>query len=268
MQLAIRPTLVALIPFLLPLTTHAVDPVEKKDLPPVIGAVKLKPPVELPKFAPHVARLALDHEYFRKNPGQDYWDLSAYYVSQFNSKACSVASVTALLNALRVNDSLTAKDELFTQDSVLKLHKKFASAVGKTGKGLALDELSQATQELLAKALPRHKVTIETHRFDGADQAAELKKLIALLEKNEKQGSRDYIIANFLQAVLTGDPEGVGHISPIGAYDSDKKRVLVFDVDRQYYEPYWVPVEVFLKAMNEVDSGAKKARGLIYIQKQ
>ena len=39
------------------------------------------------------------------------------------------------------------------------------------------------------------------------------------------------------------------HVSAIGAYDAAKKRVLLFDVDREWYEPYWVPDVELLTAM-------------------
>src|SRR3712207_8995568 len=36
----------------------------------------------------------------------------------------------------------------------------------------------------------------------------------------------------------TGDWDGP-HISPIGAYDAQRHQVLILDVDRQWYVPYW-----------------------------
>lgn len=251
-----------------PLTNSDPNSIQHKSSD-VIGTVVVKKlPMDPPKYAAHVTRLVQDRAYVQSAKSTDYWQLSPYYVSQFNPKACSVASVTTVLNALRANDALTSKDELFTQESVQKLGPPFAKAVGRTGKGMSLDELGPNFEHLAKKALPQKKITVETIRFNGSDAGAELKKLESLLEQNEKNAGKDFIIANFLQATLTGDPEGVGHISTIGAYDSAKKRVLILDTDRQYYEPYWVPVEVFMKAMNEVDAGAKKARGLIVIRSE
>lgn len=271
-----HPALFASVGLLLSLTAFAADPVPgtnpdsiQHKNSDIIGTVVVKKlPMDPAKYAGHVTRLAQDRSYIQSAKSTDYWEIAPYYVSQFNPKACSVASVTTVLNALRANDALTSKDELFTQESVQKLGPKFAKAVGRTGKGMTLDELGPNFEALVKKALPQKNVSVETVRFNGSDAAAELKKLEALLEQSEKNAGKDFVIANFLQATLTGDPEGVGHISTIGAYDSRKKRVLIMDTDRQYYEPYWVPVETFMKAMNEVDSGAKKARGLIVIRAQ
>ena len=41
------------------------------------------------------------------------------------------------------------------------------------------------------------------------------------------------------------------HISPIGAYDKTHMRVLIMDVDREWYEPYWVSDERLLLAMSK-----------------
>ena len=66
--------------------------------------------------------------------------------------------------------------------------------------------------------------------------------------------------------ILTGDPEGsVGHIAPIGAYDAKKKRVLILDPDRKYYQPYWVPYEKLFDGINTTDSGNSKSRGLVIV---
>ena len=50
------------------------------------------------------------------------------------------------------------------------------------------------------------------------------------------------------QGVVTGDWDGP-HISPIAAYDAERRRVLILDVDRQWYGPYWTSDEKLLEAM-------------------
>ena len=50
------------------------------------------------------------------------------------------------------------------------------------------------------------------------------------------------------QGVLTGDWDGP-HISPIATYDVDLRHVLIMDVDRQWYIPYWSSDEKLLAAM-------------------
>ena len=50
------------------------------------------------------------------------------------------------------------------------------------------------------------------------------------------------------RGVLTGDWDGP-HISPIATYDVDLRHVLIMDVDRQWYIPYWSSDEKLLAAM-------------------
>lgn len=83
------------------------------------------------------------------------------------------------------------------------------------------------------------------------------------LEKNEGN-PKNFIIANFNQKAFTDDAD-VGHISVVGAYDAKTKRVLIFDVDREYYEPYWVGLETFVQGMATSDSSAKQNRGYLFI---
>jgi len=218
-----------------------------------------------PKYAADTLTLSSNFQYFRIADHTDYWKIAPYYLPQHNSKACSVASVAMILNALRAGDKLTAADELFTSESLLKLEKEFANATGKLGRGLTLDALQKATQKVLDKTYPIKYVS-ETYRFNGTDKEKELARLKDLLAQNEND-QKNMMIANFLQGTLTGDPEGnIGHISPIGAYDAKSDRVLIMDTDRQYYEPYWVSTTKFFEAMNTQDLGSKKARGLIWVQ--
>ena len=54
-----------------------------------------------------------------------------------------------------------------------------------------------------------------------------------------------------MQDDLTGARGGpYAHISPIGAYDSVTRRVLILDVDRGWYSPYWVSDKDLLAAIN------------------
>ena len=75
----------------------------------------------------------------------------------------------------------------------------------------------------------------------------ELTELRNILSQNEQSG-RDVVLVYFNQGVLTGDWDGP-HVSPIGAFDSDTHRVLVLDVDRADYVPYWSSDTKLLQAM-------------------
>ncbi len=56
-----------------------------------------------PKYVSSTFRLSQHHEYFNKNKAPDFWALMPYYVPQQDGAACGIASMTMLLNGLRVH---------------------------------------------------------------------------------------------------------------------------------------------------------------------
>ena len=77
--------------------------------------------------------------------------------------------------------------------------------------------------------------------------AATLDALRRLLSDNERSDN-DIALVYFNQGVITGDWDGP-HLSPIAAYDAARSRVLILDVDRQWYGPHWTSDEKLLEAM-------------------
>lgn len=219
-----------------------------------------------PKYGPEATPLSKSHEYFKKGSAPDYWAMSPYYVPQRDGKSCSLGSVTIVMNAARVSKKLNANDELITQDKLLdKVGNEFwKSALGTLGRGVPLPKLGPIVEDSL-KANGFTKFTVETVHVDDASPAT-LAKVRKALTENESS-TKDFIIANFNQGAYTGDTGG-GHISPIGAYDEVKKRVLIMDTDREWYEPYWVSDETFVKGMATKDSDSGKNRGYVWIKIQ
>ncbi|MBI2981936.1 MAG: hypothetical protein HYY44_06555, partial [Deltaproteobacteria bacterium] len=131
------------------------------------------------------------------------------------------------------------------------------------GAGVSLDQLG----ELLAESLRAYGKTAQVEVVHVEDESPETKKkLQRILNENEKS-AKDFVIANFLQGVYTGDAMA-GHIAPVGAYDVKKRRVLIMDPDREWYEPYWVSEETFLAGMFTKDSKSGKSRGYIFVRLQ
>ncbi len=219
-----------------------------------------------PKFAPPTVRLFDDHAHIQKNKAPDYWALSGYYLAQEGGAYCSVATVAMIVNAARARTKLTASDELATQTNLLKKVKThdWAQKVGALGRGVGLGEFAP----ILSDSLKAYGVEVESTEVVvvDADDARTRKKIREILTENEKS-DRDLIAVNYLQSEYTGDPEGkVGHFAPVAAYDAVKKRVLIFDPDRQYYEPYWVSEDAFVKGMMTLDPVMKSNRGLVRVR--
>lgn len=225
--------------------------------------------VAAPKYGPAAIRLHDDNAYVRAQPAPDFWALMPYYLPQLTDSSCSVASVAMLVNALRADAPLTASDRLATHTQLLErtAHADWTRAVANGGDGVGLKQLGPLIRQALA-AYSIDVVSVDVlHAADAASTAELLTRVRALLIENEAS-DRDFIVVNYLQSVLTGDPDGaVGHIAPIAAYDAANRRVLVMDPDRDWYDPYWVSDEALVAAMATTDSTSGRSRGLIHVRR-
>jgi hypothetical protein len=204
-----------------------------------------------PKLGPDAVPITEATEYLRGSPAPDYWKLSPFYLPQQTSSACSVASVAMAVNFVRGLPP-GAEDPLVTQDGLLAAvnDPDWAAKGAEEGAGVRFEELVRAVRAGLA-AYGLEGATVETFEPKDAspDTAARLR---AILSANEAS-DRDVVLAYFNQGVLTGDWDGP-HISPIGAFDAGSGRVLIMDVDREWYVPYWSTDAKLLEAMLEPTS--------------
>jgi hypothetical protein len=217
-----------------------------------------------PKYGQQARRLFLDREYLREHEAADFWALMGYYLPQRNDSSCSLASAVMVLNALRAAEALSAADEMVTQESLLRRvgSPAWTERTADGGPGVSLDQFA----ELLEQALGKYEIEgrVEVAHIERDDEDA-LRNLREVLAANEASAG-DFLIANFLQSEFTGDPEGaVGHMAPVAAYDAEAGRVLLFDPDRRWYEPYWVTVETLLAGMATRDAEGGSARGYLRV---
>src|SRR5262245_4564096 len=197
-----------------------------------------------PKLGPHAIPIQQSHEYLRTNDAPDYWALSPYYVPQATNSACSLATITTMLNALRGLPPL-ATDPLVTPAALSDaLGPDWASKVREGGEGVTFDEFKRYVQA----SLKAYDLAADIEVFKPADAStATLDALRRLLSENERSDN-DIALVYFNQGVITGDWDGP-HLSPIAAYDAARRRVLILDVDREWYGPYWTSDEKLLEAM-------------------
>jgi hypothetical protein len=139
-----------------------------------------------------------------------------------------------------------AEEAIVTQTALLtKLDDaRWAEEVAEDGSGVTFAEfVAIVKRSLAAYQLPGH---LEVIRPVDAT-ATTLAKLRQALLANEED-ARDIILVYFNQGVVTGGWDGP-HISPIGAYDRKARQVLIMDVDREWYVPYWTADTQLLAAM-------------------
>lgn len=219
---------------------------------------------DTPKYAFGVESISHSHQYIQQNQALLYWKLSPYYLPQLTDSSCSVATATMIVNAARSGQTFTTNQPLATQKDLLQRvnDTDWIKRVSQGGDGVTLDQLNV----FMAKALEAygvHNFTIDVvHLENNSKKNATL--LHQVLMETEKTG-KTFMIANFNQKFFTGTIS-VGHFAPVGAYDPQTKRVLIMDPDRQLYEPYWVPENLFLDAMATVDDEVNNHRGYLLVK--
>ncbi|SMH62355.1 Phytochelatin synthase [Azospirillum lipoferum] len=216
-----------------------------------------------PKFGPDTVPITRAAEYVRTALAPDYWALSPFYVPQATGAACSLASVTMMLNALRGVPDL-ASERLVTQKQLLDAvgDDRWREAVGENGEGVSFTELELYVRRSLdAYGLTAAEVEVFRPRDASPETLADLRRI--LTENEESAG--DIIILAYDQGTLTGEP-GFGHIAPLGAYDAASRRVLVMDPDRSWYVPYWSSDVKLLEAMLKPDRADPEGSGLIRVR--
>jgi len=216
-----------------------------------------------PKYAAFSVPLARDHTYFQRAPAPDFWALAPYYVGQQNDAACSLASLTMLVNAARHAAALTSNEPLVTQALLFeRVHSEiWQRGLAADGDGVTLDQLAELARQSLA-AFAITPARLETTHVSEASPAA-LARLRSTLSQNEASAS-DYLLLNFDARAYVGVGD-YGHIAPVGAYDAERQRVLILDPDRTWYEPYWIPDTVALAGMATRDSVTGRPRGYLYV---
>jgi len=101
------------------------------------------------------------------------------------------------------------------------------------------------------------------HNSDSAARSSfsleDFRSDIRSILSDARANQQPILVVSFSRAALgqTGD----GHFSPIAAYHEETDRVLVLDVARFKYAPYWVGVDELFESMRENDSVTHKPRG-------
>jgi Phytochelatin synthase len=222
-----------------------------------------------PKFGPYAIPITQQTTFLRKTNAFDYWKFSQFYLPQQSSSACGLATTAMALNFL-LGVPKFFDQTLITQPALLETVFTDADGdkVAEGGDGLTFDDL----ERLVKKGLDFYKLknyTIKVIRPDDNPESLDL--IQQVLDINEANPD-DLVLAYYNQGVLTSDWDGP-HISPIGAYDREHQQVLMMDVDREWYPPYWSSVEKLLEALLRpapADQGvlAGETGGLLWIKKR
>lgn len=184
-----------------------------------------------------------------------YFMVAPYIDTQENMGFCGPASMAAVLNSLPDIHRPPAppyppyryftQSNLFTSESSeIKSYAEVAHS------GFTLQQASAFLRRL----------NVFNQIYWGTDLSAQnLRQVI----KESLDNSDRRIIADFNRPVF--GQEGGGHYSPIVAYDSATDSVLILDVAKFKYPPFWVTIDDLLVSLKAIDSDSGRSRGLIII---
>ena len=217
----------------------------------IILATPLAAQDATPKLGPNATPITADTAYLRSNDAPDYWAFNAFVKPQFTTSACSIAAVTAALNGLNGLPA-NAEDMVMSQQALLELtaNPDWATLSAEGGDGVTFQQLVDFTTEALAADDMAGRPVTVLHPVDITTQTTD--DVRAMLTANEASADNAVMIY-FNQGVITGDWDGP-HVSLIGAYDAAADKVLILEVDQDWYTPYWTTVPVLMEAITKPTS--------------
>jgi glutathione gamma-glutamylcysteinyltransferase len=182
-------------------------------------------------------------------------------VTQSEPSYCSLSSLAMVLNALNHDPRKTWKGvwRWVSEESLFCDSKRVQC--GHSQEKIKSGGMNFGDFEALQVCQPR----IVIQSFPVTDEnPAPFRSLVIRSCQATKHDS--FLISNFSRAVL--DQTGDGHFSPIGGYHAPSDSVLILDVARFKYPPYWVTVELLWKAMRAIDQQSQRSRGYFLISSQ
>lgn len=244
----------------------------------------LPPPLEEPKYSVHKRVLPADLTAFSSQQGkrylmeafsggtaESYWKLTEHFVNQSDPAFCGVTTLLMCLNAMCIDPNVRWRGgwRFYGSEDVL-LDRCCFSAERIRRKGIVLEDFARLGRchglNIDLKRPPFESDSYDESRTSSNDNDAnasfsldEFRRDIRWILSGTEANHQPLLVVSFSRSALgqTGD----GHFSPIAAYHEESDQVLVLDVARFKYAPYWVKVEDLYQSMRSPDPDTGKPRG-------
>ena len=203
---------------------------------------------------------ALFAEAMRDGEVECFFPLSEQFVTQNEPTFCALGSLTMVMNALGVDPRRKWKDEpgpgwrWWTDEMFMPKTSCLPSIEDLRKDGVGLDGLA-----LIAAA---SGADVQLHRAAAVGESDTPPETEATFREALVAASRTtdaFSVVNFSRPVL--GQTGSGHFSPIGGYHRASDSVLVLDVARFKYPPYWLPLPRLWEATSAIDEDTGLSRG-------
>jgi glutathione gamma-glutamylcysteinyltransferase len=231
------------------------------------------------------------------NTAASYLPLTSHFINQSDPAYCGISTLLVVLNALSIDPMVRWRGgwRYYGHEDVL-LHRCCFSSAHIQRHGLAVHELAQLARCHGAHVVMKRPIPIATTSAFGGDTSALSADSATTEDKNEQDDEEYFTLDDFrndLISVLTTTANnneddtpndnhkntmlvvsfsraalsqtGDGHYSPVAAYHAATDSVLILDVARFKYPPYWVAVADLYRAMQPRDVVTKKSRAWFLI---
>eukprot|EP00521_Asterionellopsis_glacialis_P011574 CAMPEP_0195306766 /NCGR_PEP_ID=MMETSP0707-20130614/37367_1 /TAXON_ID=33640 /ORGANISM="Asterionellopsis glacialis, Strain CCMP134" /LENGTH=537 /DNA_ID=CAMNT_0040370993 /DNA_START=87 /DNA_END=1700 /DNA_ORIENTATION=- len=226
-------------------------------------------------------------EALSNNTAESYWALSEHFTNQSDPAFCGVTTLLVVLNAMCVDPHVRWRhgwrwygDEELLLDRCCIPPEKIRRA------RITIEEFANLAKCQGLKVTLRRPTTVQiSNKSTNNDNATngevcqddlqqfrnDILRMVQsppLSTENDtnencqggyQQGSQGILVVSFARSSL--GQTGEGYFSPIAAYQEDTDSVLVMDVARFKYAPYWVAVKDLYNAMQPLDGITNRPRG-------
>lgn len=195
-----------------------------------------------------------------------YFPLAEQFITQSDPSFCSVSTLAMVMNALNFDLKRIWKGPWrWVSEEMLQCESQSVcghsiNRVKEQGMNFKEFESLARCHGVKIKAFPvcacvSDKGPCDEHAYEA------FRKSIAEICSREA-GDR-FLVVNFSRKAIgqTGD----GHYSPIGGFHRERDLVLVLDVARFKYPPFWVPVRALWESMSVIDKATGRPRGYFII---
>lgn len=182
---------------------------------------------------------------------EGYFPLAEQFMTQSSPPYCALTTLAMMLNSLNIdpNQRWQGGWRWFNEDMLLGNCCKPRSEVDQDG--MTMDEFAG-----IARC---HGASVQCTRASEVDVDTFRQHVIEAVSTPRPP----LMAVSFARAPLgqTGD----GHFSPIAGYDAQSDHVLVLDVARFKYPPWYAPLPLFFESMLPFDPATGRSRGYMHV---
>lgn len=181
------------------------------------------------------------------------------FVTQGSPSTCASATMAMILNSLNIDPGYNWKGiwRWFDDFNIKHISPKNLED------GLTLEEFHSLIQLNQAKSITFSPLMNKDIQIGSLRKSSLLLFRNSLLACNRRPGL--FLTVNFHRKTL--GQTGIGHFSPIAAYNSNEDMALILDVAKFKYDSYWCSVSDIYEALIPLDKTSNQSRGYLINKK-